>query len=102
MSRTYRRKTRKPEEWVTHDYDRFDGVWQRVPYTGKKLKEEINKFHSDRGVGDSWPVPAWFRRELNRKFRAKSKAESRRILLQSDYDMYEFAPFKKDAAWLWW
>jgi len=102
MSRTYRRKTRKPEEWVTSDYKRVDGVWQRVPYTGKQLKEEINKFHSDKGVGDFWPVPAWFRRDLNRLFRAKHKAEARRIHLQGDYEEYSFKPFKKDASWNWW
>ena len=102
MSRTYRRKTRKPGRWTTTEYKQVDDVWQRVPYVGKQLEAEINKFHSDKGVGDFWPVPAWFRRDLNRLFRARAASESRRICLQGDYDEYSFKPFTKDASWNWW
>jgi len=114
MSRTKRRKGfgkgKFPyAEWVTHDWERVGPVWKwkRKTLEGNELKKAINHFHSDNGVGNIWPVPAWFRREYERNRRAKEKAETRKILkrVQSgDYDIDDdnYLPPKKDIQWEWW
>jgi hypothetical protein len=118
MSKTYRRKKYgygkgkvNYDEWVISDYVRIPGVyswlWKRRKFQGHELKEAINHFHSDAGVGDRWPVPAWFRRESEQIRRAKMKAETHKILkrVQSgDRDIYHdnYLPLKKDVSWDWW
>ena len=103
MSRTVRRKNYVPY-WVGTDWERIDGIFQRVKLEGKALQLELTKYHSDWGSGAYWVknAPAWFRRDKERLKRAKDRAEERRLLKQGDYEEYSFTPRRKDVGWDWW
>jgi hypothetical protein len=118
MSRTKRRKgfgygkgKRNYADWVVCEWFPYGGRtgrrWTEKRLTGKELAEATNHFHSDAGVGDRWPVPAWFRREHERIRRTKMKVETRRILDRvqaGDYDIDDdyYIPVKRDIQWEWW
>jgi hypothetical protein len=114
MSRTKRRKRfgkgKFPyAEWITHDWIRNgpSWAWERKSLEGNELVKSINRFHSDAGVGDRWPVPAWFRREHERIHRSKMNAETRKILKRAqsgdlEIDDDNYIPLKRDIQWEWW
>ena len=126
MSRTYRkRKGDSPSKWITHkdvvveEWDhhshyfrggkRVERVWTRklyshVPRTGKDLKKHLAlEWDSDNASYMGSP-PKWFVRDFcNKPFRAKAKAEIRKMMQTAgDYDEYVFDPYKKNAKWNWW
>jgi len=90
MSRTKRRK-KYGKDHNKHNYD----PWIIQNYG-------ITKFHSDKGVGDVWPVPAWFRRMKERELRSKNNQELKRIIRTADYEDYNFIPYCKTIQWEWW
>jgi len=115
MSKTIRRKQygygpgkHNYPYWVVQDVVRKPGVWwEWRDLPSPEREEAIARFHSDAGVGDKWPVPAWFRRERERLKRSRRKAETRKILDRvraGDYDIDDdqYLPRKKDVGWDWW
>ena len=107
MSRTYRRTNHKAPEWVTHDWVRDEAHrgwhFRRYKLKGKELKAAIARYHSDATVTMQM-CPAWAKRDLNRKHRAKDKAVLRK--LNSDPEKYgeslTFRRVRKDALWNYW
>jgi len=112
MSRTYRRKChgygtnkRNYDEWVVSDWVREEKPrwkWTRKALEGQELQKAIKVFHSD---NHKWmgSAPSWFVREFcNKPYRAKAKAEIRRMLQSGEYDDYNFNPHKRNAMWMWW
>ncbi|MNC15864.1 hypothetical protein D3C75_637020 [compost metagenome] len=56
--------------------------------------------HSDAGHPvDKYQVNAWFRRMLNRSFRAKQKHQLTAALVRGEEEDLLLDPFKKDASW---
>lgn len=121
MSRTYRRrKGEKPGTWITHDqvvvdeipykrkswkgewYDYIHRLYKDVPRSGKDLREHLAIWHSDNACVVGSP-PKWFVRDFcNKPFRAKAKAEIRRMVQTGDFEDYNFNPHKNNAMWNWW
>ena len=105
MSKTIRRKSGKPDYWVTHDIERIEGTWQWewVKLEGKDLDKSLAKYYSDHGIGNRYykNAPAWYKKDIERIRRAKRRQEVRRIIKQGDYEEYEFEPIKKNAGYYW-
>jgi len=104
MSRTYRRrKGEKPGTWITHDQVVVDEIpYKDVPRSGKDLREHLAIWHSDNACVVGSP-PKWFVRDFcNKPFRAKAKAEIRRMVQTGDFEDYNFNPHKNNAMWNWW
>jgi len=107
MSRTFRRKNRKPSWFVTHDYklvgDYKKWDWQWVPYEGEELKEQIAKHHTSDNHSGIHSAPSWYVREyFTKKQRRKQRDMLRKIIITGDYENYLFDPHKKDAGYDWW
>lgn len=115
MSRTFRRKKKKPDFWTTHDYKKIAGPyisncgryrkweWAYVPYEGKELKQQIAKYHTSDNHSGIHSVPSWFSNlYFQRPRRRKEKVQLRKMLVSQDYDDYSFELHKKDAGWDWW
>lgn len=106
MSRTKRRtgNVEKPywlEKPCKH-WKRINGKWEYIELTEKEIKVDLNKFHSDVGLGWMDNAPKWYRQELEAIRRAKAKSEIRRVWREGDYENYNFEPIRKDANWNWW
>ncbi len=97
MSRTYRRKD-VPDYVIIRDID-FSWKSSCKGYTDKQT---VSKYHRCTRVGYGYSVPKAFCKILNRERRAKDKAETRRILIQGDYEKYQFNAWVKDAGWFCW
>lgn len=72
MSRTVRRKGKAPE-WVTHGWYWENGllVWKPLPEDAQK--KAIARYHSDQGIGNSWPVPKWYKKLIEQRRRKRDK-----------------------------
>lgn len=110
MSKTIRRKKTKPPHWVTHKHKRIavrvkgDYIlwqWAWVPLDPEEQKKEIAKYYSDNGFGDYWPVPSWYPKMLNRKFRSRSKNEMKKLNSWKEWDDYEFEPKVNCKGYYW-
>lgn len=78
----------------------YDYYYKPLPESIKLIN--IAKYHSDNASLMTSP-PKWFLREFcNRPFRAKAKAELKRLMKSEDYYDYNFDPHKKTAMWMWW
>lgn len=71
-------------------------VW-RTP-TGKKLKQKLAEYHSDKDW--DWTVPKSYTRIRNRKQRAQTQQTLRKLRTgYLDPDETTFPAWKKDAGW---
>jgi len=99
MSRTFRRKSEKRQNWYScfysfvSDYVRVEGtwIWTRV-YFAKDSKEYargVAKYHSDAGTTNfKEPGPSWFRNKFNTKpSRAGARNEINKWLRNEDYEV---------------
>ena len=107
MSKTRRRKVfgigkgkRQYHDGILYDHDWRECIY--IPKSEKELIISINEFHSDRGVGDNWRVPSWFRKDKERIVRARMKSETRKILRTGDYYNYNYEPVKRTIQRDWW
>ena len=115
MSRTVRRKSLPPGDWVTHDwvakelgfdiykyrckYDREKDKYEyekiRVPATisvrvhreGKDLAKQLAKYHGDNRSGYWGSCPKFHRVLYNRIHRGKNNAEVKRFMKEEDYEV---------------
>ena len=120
MSRTYRRKKKKTPKWVTTDsvisesrdikfYNPWKEkvvvitrhLWVDVPRTGKDLRKHVADYHADKNSGYH-SVPKEYCKMIDRIRKAKDKAEVKRIMIQGDYEEYNFEPWVRDAGWSYW
>jgi len=108
MSRTYRRRHDKAPFWVVHDYEWHYGfrnsVCVQVPYTGKDLKREIAKWHSDSGWhGDFGNCPGWWIHDFHEvPMRAKTRNILKKVKRLVDYeDVEEFPIARKPHIYYW-
>ena len=109
MSRTYRRRKDKAPDWVTHEYNwswhSYSGTLEKVPYTGKKLKREVSKWHSDSGWHDDSYAncPGWWIHEFMEKpFRTRTKRALKNVLELIDYEEADVhCVFKKPYIYYW-
>lgn len=64
----------------------------------------ISKFHRDTRPNYGWKgaAPKSFRKTVEREYRAKTKAEVRRLYKTEDYHNYTFNKHVKDAGWRYW
>lgn len=115
MSRTYRRKKKKPSDWVTHDYQRVStgvsncgryrtGDWQYVPYTGKELKEQIAKWHTSDNHPGIHSVPSWYVNMYHtRKLRCQDRMTLKKMVKEQNFDDdHIFSRRRRSAGWDWW
>lgn len=107
MSKTKRRKKfgfgkgkRNYFNYIFYEYDWRTSSY--IPKSDEEISSSINKFHSDKSIGDNWRVPSWFRRDRERNRRTKMNEETRRILRTGEYDNYNYEPVKRTIQWEWW
>ena len=89
MSRTYRRRMDKAPDWVALDWEARISIypyWSK--HTGKDLKREVSKWHSDAGYhGDYGDCPKWFNKLYHIiPERREAKRLQHKVLSLVDYD----------------
>jgi hypothetical protein len=109
MSRTYRRKKVKDSiiiseicvEWDS-DCSKMICCSKNCPY--KNDKKNISIYHRDSKNSYGWSgnVPYNYRKTVIREYKAKMKAEVRRIIVQGDYENYSFNKWYTDFGYYYW
>ena len=107
MSRTIRRRNigNWDKQWYINKLERVNkslGCYEWVKQKGKALKKANKKYHSD-ATKTMEHVPKWFRQDINRAYRAKSKRVLRK--LNSDQrivDEIVFPRLRNTVRWEWW
>jgi len=110
MSKTVRRKHVSDQfiineicyGWKNNCIGKVIQCTKDCPY--KDNKKTISEYRRDThvGYGLRGNAPKVWRKVVNREKRAKMKAETRRILIQGDYEEYTFDKWVHDAGWYYW
>lgn len=96
----YYRKRNTPERRIKQRCDTFLLISRGCKTYNDYVRMEASRFKSDHNTYRN--APAWFRRSLNRSFRAKTKHLMNRAASYDEWDGVSFRPFIKDANWNWW
>lgn len=102
MSRTYRRRNDELPEWVKYDY-KYGPDYRivKIPYTGKELKKEVNKYYADTG-GISARGPKWFGRLYHTvPRRQKERKALNQVMQLHDYEDSPEFPLSNKPVEYW-
>ena len=109
MSRTFRRKSSRPEYLynenssnydINHPYNRY--LWCQkslIEFGGKEHIRRNRLYHSDCMYAG---CPSDFKKGLNREFRSKNKAFLRNAIKTDNHDNNSYVKYRKIAMWLYW